>query len=102
MHATQNRQVKFKDPVSSSEVYAAAESRQNENEDAGNWGPGSSPYPNTVEDPNSSYSPYLQPVPEEPSSSFSEGNLIVISFCATCLAYMWDYDIGCHIVICSC
>ncbi|XP_021767496.1 uncharacterized protein LOC110731887 isoform X2 [Chenopodium quinoa] len=70
-HATP-RQVKFKDPVSSSEVYgAAAEGQYHENEDASTWNTGTSPYSNTIEDPSSSF-PYLQPVPEEPSSSFSE------------------------------
>ncbi|XP_021857729.1 uncharacterized protein [Spinacia oleracea] len=73
LHATHNRQVKFKDPVSSSEVYgAAAEGQYQDNEDAGTWGSGTPPYSNTLEDPSPSY-PYLQPVPEEPSSSFSEG-----------------------------
>ncbi|XP_048504642.1 uncharacterized protein LOC104899425 isoform X4 [Beta vulgaris subsp. vulgaris] len=73
MQITHNRQVKFKDPVSSSELYgAAAEGQHNENEDTGTWGLGTSPYSNTLEDQNSSYSRYLQPVPEEPSSSFSE------------------------------
>ncbi|KAK9673231.1 hypothetical protein RND81_12G154900 [Saponaria officinalis] len=72
-HTAHNRQVKFKDPVSSSEVYAAdLEGHNNEKEHAGNWGVGTSSYSNTFEDPNSSYSPHLQPVPEEPSSSFSE------------------------------
>ena len=47
----------------------------NEKEHGGGWSSGSSPYSNTYEDPNISLSPYLQPVPEEPSSSFSEGNL---------------------------
>lgn len=71
---SKNRQVKFKDPVSSSELYGvAAEGHQNNESDRdGTWGPGASPYSNTYEDPSSSYSPYLQPVPEEPSSSFSE------------------------------
>lgn len=80
LHATHNRQVKFKDPVSSSEVYgAAAEGQYQDNEDAGTWGSGTPPYSNTLEDPSPSY-PYLQPVPEEPSSSFSEGNLLMVSF----------------------
>ncbi|GMH07680.1 hypothetical protein Nepgr_009520 [Nepenthes gracilis] len=37
----------------------------------GNWGSGVSPYTSTIDEP-SSYSHYLQPVPEESSSSFSE------------------------------
>lgn len=73
LHATHSRQVKFKDPVSSSEVYgAAAEGQYHENEDAGTWDSGTSPYSTTPDDPSSFYSPYLKPVPEEPSSSFSE------------------------------
>ncbi|KAH9611138.1 hypothetical protein KSS87_004801 [Heliosperma pusillum] len=73
VYATHNRLVKFKDPVSSSEVYTAdEEGNHNEGEQAGTWVSGNSPYSNTFEDPSTSYSPYLQPVPEEPSSSFSE------------------------------
>lgn len=87
MQITHNRQVKFKDPVSSSELYgAAAEGQHNENEDTGTWGLGTSPYSNTLEDQNSSYSRYLQPVPEEPSSSFSEG----ISFGSLFASYMFS------------
>ncbi|XP_074311653.1 uncharacterized protein LOC141647399 isoform X2 [Silene latifolia] len=71
VYATHNRQVKFKDPVSSSDVYADEEGNHNEGEQAGTWVPETSPYSNTFEDPSTSY-PYLQPVPEEPSSSFSE------------------------------
>ncbi|KAL9233386.1 hypothetical protein vseg_008398 [Gypsophila vaccaria] len=68
--ATHDRQVRFRDPVSSSDVYVAdMEGHRNEREHAGSWGSGTS---NTFEDPSPSYSPYLQPVPEEPSSSFSE------------------------------
>uniref|UniRef100_A0A803MFQ3 WLM domain-containing protein n=1 Tax=Chenopodium quinoa TaxID=63459 RepID=A0A803MFQ3_CHEQI len=71
-HATPGKQVKFKDPVSSSEVCgAAAEGQYHENDDASTWNSGTSPYSNTIEDPSFSYS-CLQPVPEEPSSSFSE------------------------------
>ncbi|XP_057534958.1 uncharacterized protein LOC130813204 isoform X2 [Amaranthus tricolor] len=74
LHPTHSRMVKFKDPVSSAEVdRAAAERYQNENEDSGTWGSsGSFPYSNALEDHNPSFSPILQPVPEEPSSSFSE------------------------------
>lgn len=73
-HGSQNKQVKFKDPVSSSETHGVSVEahRINEREYGGAWSSGSLPYSNTYEDPNTSYSPYLQPVPEEPSSSFSE------------------------------
>ncbi|KAH9614726.1 hypothetical protein KSS87_022196 [Heliosperma pusillum] len=71
-HVIHNRHVKFQDPVSRSEVYAAdVEGSYIEREHAGTWGSGSSAYSDTVEDPSSAYSPYLQPVLEEPSS-FSE------------------------------
>lgn len=85
LHPTHGRIVKFKDPVSSAEVdRASVERHQNENEDSGTWGSsGSFPYSNALEDHNSSFSPNLQPVPEEPSSSFSEGNL-----CGSTLKYM--------------
>ena len=49
-----------------------AEGHQTEREPSTNWVSGSSPYTAPLEDP-SSYSPYLPPVLEEPSSSFSEG-----------------------------
>lgn len=92
MQITHNRQVKFKDPVSSSELYgAAAEGQHNENEDTGTWGLGTSPYSNTLEDQNSSYSRYLQPVPEEPSSSFSEGISFAVFLQVTCLVYGGAY-----------
>lgn len=73
-HGSQNKQVKFKDPVSSSETHGVSVEAHhiNEREYGGAWSSGSLPYSNTYEDPNTSYSPYLQPVPEEPSSSFSE------------------------------
>lgn len=104
LHPTHSRMVKFKDPVSSAEVdRAAAERYQNENEDSGTWGSsGSFPYSNALEDHNPSFSPILQPVPEEPSSSFSEGNL-----CGSTLKYMLSlcgdlYLHHIHIAICSC
>ncbi|KAJ8447754.1 LOW QUALITY PROTEIN: hypothetical protein Cgig2_015117 [Carnegiea gigantea] len=73
-HGLQNKQVKFKEPVSSSETHGVSVEAHhiNEREYGGAWSSGSLPYSNTYEDPNTSYSPYLQPVPEEPSSSFSE------------------------------
>ncbi|KAM7257276.1 hypothetical protein ACFE04_013017 [Oxalis oulophora] len=69
-----NKQVTFRDPVSNGEVDdPAPDGHQSERESSSNW-PGSSAYatPTTVEDPNSSNFPYLPPVLEEPSSSFSE------------------------------
>ncbi|KAA3475555.1 Retrotransposon gag protein [Gossypium australe] len=70
---TINKQVTFRDPVSSSEMdYPDAEGHQNEREPPSNWGSGNSPYAAANDDPGSSYPPYLPPVLEEPSSSFSE------------------------------
>ncbi|KAM6563148.1 hypothetical protein CsatB_023146 [Cannabis sativa] len=67
-----NKQVTFRDPVSHSEMdEQGAEGSQNERETSANWTSGNSPYTTTLEDPSSSY-PYLPPVLEEPSSSFSE------------------------------
>ncbi|KAL9234978.1 hypothetical protein vseg_009785 [Gypsophila vaccaria] len=73
LHTAQTRQVKFKDPVSSSEVYTAdLVGHHDEREHAGTSGVETLSYSNTFEDPNTSNSPYLQPVPEEAPSSFSE------------------------------
>ncbi|KAL8130643.1 hypothetical protein V2J09_019798 [Rumex salicifolius] len=71
---TMNRHVKFKEPVSGSDMDESdAEGRQNERDQPGNWVSGNPPYPNTVDETTSMYSQqHLQPVPEEPSSSFSE------------------------------
>uniref|UniRef100_A0A5B6ZEA9 DUF7046 domain-containing protein n=1 Tax=Davidia involucrata TaxID=16924 RepID=A0A5B6ZEA9_DAVIN len=74
---TTNKQVTFSDPVSSSEMDDLdGEGQQNERERSANWGSKNSPYTTTttttLDDPGSSYSPYLPPVLEEPSSSFSE------------------------------
>lgn len=50
------------------------EGQQNEREPSVNWNSKSTGYATTLDDPSStSYSPYLPPVLEEPSSSFSEG-----------------------------
>lgn len=70
-----NKQVLFHDRVSNSEVDDPDEGQQNERDSSTNWGPG--PYTNNLDDPSSSYSPYLPPVLEEPSSSFSEGETIL-------------------------
>jgi hypothetical protein len=52
-----------------------SERNQNEGESSANWTSGNPPYTTAIDDPNSSYSPFLPPVLEEPSSSFSEGNI---------------------------
>ncbi|KAF7820273.1 uncharacterized protein G2W53_025728 [Senna tora] len=67
-----NKQVTFRDPVSSSSEVDDPDGNGNlnERETTANWSSGNSPSRNT-DDPSSSY-PYLQPVYEEPSSSFSE------------------------------
>lgn len=70
---TTNKQVMFRDPVSNSELDdPEAEGQLNEREPPANWGSGNPLYSNTLDDPGTSYSPYLPPVLEEPSSSFSE------------------------------
>ncbi|GAV57083.1 hypothetical protein CFOL_v3_00621 [Cephalotus follicularis] len=70
---TTNKQVTFRDPVSNNDVDDIdVEGHQTEREPLANWGAGNSPYATTINDPSSSYSPYLPPVLEDPSSSFSE------------------------------
>lgn len=49
------------------------EINQNDREPSVSWASKSSPYATALEDPISTYSPYLPPVMEEPTSSFSEG-----------------------------
>lgn len=70
-----NKQVTFSDPVSSNNVedldLEGPRDEGNEGDPYVNWNSKNTPYTNTLEDPNS-YSPYLTPVLEEPSSSFSE------------------------------
>ncbi|KAE9619113.1 hypothetical protein Lalb_Chr02g0149731 [Lupinus albus] len=67
-----NKQVTFRDPVSNNEVDDPdGDENHNEQETSANWTSGNPPY-TTVDDPGASYSPYLPPVLEEPSSSFSE------------------------------
>lgn len=69
-----NKQVTFRDPVSNTEVDDPdGDGTHSERETPANWSSGNTPYTTTVDDPGSSYSPYLPPVLEEPSSSFSEG-----------------------------
>ncbi|XP_021301066.1 uncharacterized protein LOC110429375 isoform X2 [Herrania umbratica] len=70
---TINKQVTFRDPVSNSEMDDPdTEGHQIEREPPSNWGSANTPYATTLDDPSSSYPPYLPPVLEEPSSSFSE------------------------------
>ncbi|KAJ4829645.1 hypothetical protein Tsubulata_035704 [Turnera subulata] len=70
---TSSKQVIFRDPVSNSEMdEPEAEGNQTEREPSAHWGTGNSPYSTSLDEPSSSYSPYLPPVLEEPSSSFSE------------------------------
>lgn len=70
---TTSKQVTFREPVSNTEMDdPESEGNQNERESSANWTSGNSPYATAIDDPGSSYSPYLPPVLEEPSSSFSE------------------------------
>ncbi|KAI3813914.1 hypothetical protein L1987_18649 [Smallanthus sonchifolius] len=69
-----NRQVTFSVPVSRNDDDFDVEGNHNEGneeEPFANWNSKKSSYTTTLEDPNA-YSPYLSPVLEEPSSSFSE------------------------------
>ncbi|XP_028064017.1 uncharacterized protein LOC114267207 [Camellia sinensis] len=69
---TATKQVTFSDTISSTEMDELdAEGQQNER-DPSNWGSKNSPFSTSLDDPTSSYSPYLAPVLEGPSSSFSE------------------------------
>lgn len=69
---TSNRQVKFSDDVSRIEMDDPdIEGNQVVTDPSANWDSKNSPY--AADDTSPSYSPYLPPVLEEPSSSFSEG-----------------------------
>ncbi|KAL0445355.1 UNVERIFIED_CONTAM: hypothetical protein Slati_2258200 [Sesamum latifolium] len=70
---TVGKKVTFGDLVRSSEI-DESENRghPSDREPSANWNSKASAT-TTMDDPNSSYSPYLPPVLEEPSSSFSEG-----------------------------
>jgi hypothetical protein len=73
---TTSKQVTFREPVSNTEMDdPESEGNQNEGESSANWTSGNPPYTTAIDDPGSSYSPFLPPVLEEPSSSFSEGNI---------------------------
>ncbi|KAL8126570.1 hypothetical protein AgCh_013731 [Apium graveolens] len=67
---TLNKQVKFSDTVSSIEMDDPDMDGQQIGDPSANWSSRNSPY--TADDHITSYSPYLPPVLEEPSSSFSE------------------------------
>ncbi|KAL8131655.1 uncharacterized protein LOC141711689 isoform X2 [Apium graveolens] len=68
---TSNRQVKFSDDVSRIEIDDPdVEGSQIVTDPSANWDSKNSPY--AADDHSPSYSPYLPPVLEEPSSSFSE------------------------------
>lgn len=76
---TTAKQVTFSDPFSNTEVDdLQVEGQQNESEPNANWVSKNSPYSTSVDDPTSSYSPYLPPVLEEPTSSYSEGDNIFL------------------------
>ncbi|KAJ8769205.1 hypothetical protein K2173_000980 [Erythroxylum novogranatense] len=68
VEGTTGKQVIFREPVSNSEMDDPEAEGNHERE----RGTGTAPYSAAVDDPNLSYSPYLPPVLEEPSSSFSE------------------------------
>ncbi|XP_027180175.1 uncharacterized protein LOC113778857 [Coffea eugenioides] len=69
---TSTKQVTFKDLVSSDMEDSDLEGQQNDREPQANWASKSSAYTSALDDASTSYSPYLPPVLEEPSSSFSE------------------------------
>ncbi|KAL1341876.1 uncharacterized protein [Arachis hypogaea] len=67
-----NKQVTFREPVSNNDVDDPdGDGNNSERETSANWS-GNAPYTTAVDEPAPSYSPYLPPVLEEPSSSFSE------------------------------
>ncbi|KAJ7975521.1 Tripartite motif-containing 29 [Quillaja saponaria] len=68
-----NKQVTFREPVSASEMQDPdGDGNQNGRETSSNLSSGNTPYTSPLDDPSSSYSRFLPPVLEEPSSSFSE------------------------------
>ncbi|KAM3250610.1 putative protein isoform X1 [Capsicum chacoense] len=70
---TSSKQVTFSDLIGNNEMDVSdMERHQNDREPSVNWASKSSPYTSQLDDPSSSYSPYLPPVLEEPSSSYSE------------------------------
>lgn len=84
---TPGKQVTFSDLISSNEM-DDSEMGRHQNDIEPNWAHKSSTYTSQLDDPSSSY-PYLPPVLEEPSSSYSEGEILVpliavILFFLTC------------------
>ncbi|KAI3454260.1 hypothetical protein Pfo_010923 [Paulownia fortunei] len=70
---TVNKKVTFGDLVRRIEMDELdTRGHQSDREPSVNWSSKASAYPMNLDDSNSSYSPYLPPVLEEPSSSFSE------------------------------
>ncbi|XP_010546269.1 PREDICTED: uncharacterized protein LOC104818394 isoform X2 [Tarenaya hassleriana] len=68
-----NRHVQFREPLSQAVMDDGdAEGQPDAKEASANWSLGNSSYVAGFDDPSSSNSPYLPPVMEEPSSSFSE------------------------------
>lgn len=77
---TSSKQVTFSDLISSNEMDDSdMERHQNDREPSVNWANKSSAYTSQLDEPGSSYSPYLPPVLEEPSSSYSEGEFSVFA-----------------------
>lgn len=72
---TPSKQVTFSDLISSNEM-DDSEMGRHQNDIEPNWAHKSSTYTSQLDDPSSSY-PYLPPVLEEPSSSYSEGEILV-------------------------
>lgn len=69
------KQVTFHEPLSNSRLdYPDTEGSHGDRPPPANRASGNSSYAAGPDDPNSSYSPYLAPVMEEPSSSFSDGS----------------------------
>ncbi|XP_073023441.1 uncharacterized protein [Primulina eburnea] len=70
---TVSKKVTFGDLVRSRDVDEPdIQGNQSDREPSVNWTSKASAYTTTLDDPNSSYPPYLAPVLEEPSSSFSD------------------------------
>ncbi|MED6186540.1 hypothetical protein PIB30_067662 [Stylosanthes scabra] len=68
-----NKQVTFRDPLSNNDVDDPdGDGNNNERETPANWSGNNTPYRSAVDESTPSYSQYLSPVLEEPSSSFSE------------------------------
>lgn len=89
-----NRPLFFNDFIGSNEMDKSDTGLQNPREPPPQWGSRGSYLMNTTDDPNSSLPPYLPPVLEEPSSSFSEGDKLepgslVLSLINCSLLRLW-------------